>query len=261
MATFNTANNTLQSGNKTLFEVAITNNETKYSAPFELAVARGKIPGITGLSISGYFATVDSTWQPLWDIGGAYTYFASAQVVRVWSSSASDTNVSVLITGLDTDYLPITETVVLTNGATGVLTSKSFLRINSLAITGSVNAVGVIRAGDSGKTITLAAVSDGAGRSQMTIYTVPAGYTFYLTQSNFYTNQNGNQYSNYRSFTQNPSGLTTKILQFPFTTSYNSVKVVARPYAEKTDIQWQCQASASSQIGGQIEGYLVSNSI
>ena len=261
MAIWDTITGALQPGNKSLFEVIMQNNESKYSAPFELAVARGKIPGMTGLSISGYFATVDSNWQPLWDIGGVYTYFNAAQVVRVWSSSASDTNVSVLISGLDTDYLPITETVVLTNGATGVLSTKQFLRINSLSTTGSVNALGTVRAGSSDKSITLAAINDGAGRSQMTLYTVPAGYTFYLTQSNFYTNQNGSQYANYRSYTQNPSGVTTKVLQFPFTTSYNSVKVVARPYAEKTDIQWQCQASVSSQIGGQIEGYLISNSI
>lgn len=261
MAIWDSVNKILQPGNKSLFEVAISNNESKYSAPFELAVARGKIPGVTGLSISGYFATVDTNWQPIWEIGGAYTYFANAQQVLVWSSSASDTNVSVLISGLDADYLPITETVVLTNGATGVLSTKSFLRVNNLAVTGSVNAIGTVRAGSSDKTITLAGVFDGAGRSQMTIYTVPAGYTFYLTQSNFYTNQNGNQYANYRSYTQNPSGLTTKILQFPFTTSYSSLKVVPRPYAEKTDIQWQCSASVSSQIGGQIEGYLISNDI
>jgi len=201
MATFNTANNALQSGNKTLFEVAITNNETKYSAPFELAVARGKIPGITGLSISGYYATVDTNWQPIWDIGGAYTYFTSAQVVRVWSSSASDVNVSITVIGLDSNYNVVSESVLLNNGTTGVLTTSQFLRINSLMVTGSVNGIGMIRAGSSDKTITLAAINDGAGRSQMTIYTVPAGYTFYLTQSNFYTNQNGSQYANYRSYT------------------------------------------------------------
>ena len=251
----------LQPGNKSLFEVSVTNNESKYSTPFELAVARSKIPGITGLSISGYNSAVDTNWQPIWEIGGAYTYFASAQQVRVWSNSASDVNVSVLVTGLDSSYNVISETVLLNNGTTGVLTTNSFLRVNSLATSGSVNAIGTIYAGNTGKTVTLAAIIDGAGRSQMTIYTVPAGYTFYLTQSNFYSNQNGSQYANYRSFTQNTSGLTTKILQFPFTTVYNSVKVVPRPYVEKTDIQWQCQASVSSLIGGQIEGYLISNSI
>jgi hypothetical protein len=261
MAIWDSANQIFQAANKTLFESVVLNNESKYSAPFELAVARGKITGISGLSISGYNGAVDSNWQPIWEIGGAYTYFSSAQQVRIWSNNESDTNVSVLISGLDATYTPITETVVLTNGSTGVLSTKSFLRINNLSAVGTVNAIGTIRAGNSDKSITLAAIVDGAGRSQMSIYTVPAGFTFFLTQVNLYTNQNGNNYTNYRSYTQNPSGLTTKILQFPLTTSYNSVKVVARPYFEKTDIQWQASSSSTSQVGLQIEGYLIDNSI
>ena len=102
---------------------------------------------------------------------------------------------------MKTIYNVVSESVLLNNGTTGVLTTSQFLRINSLMVTGSVNGIGMIRAGSSDKTITLAAINDGAGRSQMTIYTVPAGYTFYLTQSNFYTNQNGSQYANYRSYT------------------------------------------------------------
>lgn len=245
----------------TLGGLPVSNSNPFPTASFGLQVARGLVTGITGISISGYNATVSATWVPLWEIGTEYTYFASAQQVRVWSDNAADTNVSVLIVGLDANYDIITETVVLNNGATGVLTTKLFFRINNLATTGSVNAIGTIRAGSSDKTITLAAIVDGAGRSQMTVYTVPRGYTFYLAQVNVYTNQNGQQFSQYRSFTRNPAGLTTKILQFPLTTDYNSVKIVPRPYAEKTDIQWQCQSSATSQIGGQIEGYLIDNSL
>lgn len=237
----------------------VSNSNPYPTVNLPFLIARGLVAGITGLSISGYYGAVNSTWIPLWEIGTVYTYFSSAQVVRVWSTSASDTNVSIFISGLDANYDPITETVILTNGITGVLTTKQFLRINNLATTGSVNAIGTVHAGSSDKTITLAAIVDGAGRSQMTVYTVPRGYTFYLTQVNIVTNQNGQQYANYRSFTQAPNGLTTKVLQFPLTTDYNSTKIVPRPYVEKTDIQWQCSASASSQIGGQIEGFLVSN--
>lgn len=253
--------------NDTLFEAMmlatlsgqLVSNSNPYPvADFQLQIARGLVQGITGLSISGYNAAVTTTWVPLWEIGTEYTYFSSAQVVRVWSDNVADTNVSIQINGLDANYDMITETVLLTNNSTGVLTTKQFLRINNLSTVGSVNAVGTIHAGSSDKTITLAAIIDGAGRSQMTVYTVPRGYTFYLSQVNILTNQNGNQYTNYRSFTKSPSGLTTKILQFPLTSDYNSTKIVPRPYPEKTDIQWQCSASVSSQIGGQIEGYLVS---
>lgn len=253
---------------KTIFEAVMLSKKDgsiiSESNPFPvsdygLQVARGLIPGIQGLSISGYNAAVNATWVPLWEIGTVYTYFTSAQQVLLWSDNALDTNVSVLINGLDSNYNIQTETVVLTNGTAGVLSTKSFLRINSLSTVGSTNAIGTIKAGNSAKTITLAAIVDGNGRSQMTVFTVPTGYTFYLTQVNIITNQNGSQYSNYRSFTQNPQGLTTKVLQFPLTSDYNSTKIVPRPYLEKTDIQWQCSSSAISQIGGQIEGYLVAN--
>ena len=226
-----------------------------------LNIARGLVKGVTGLSISGYNGSVPTSFVPLWDIGTAYTYFSSAQVVRVWSDNAADTNVSVLITGLDANYDIITETVLLNNGVTGVLSTKQFLRVNNLATIGSVNAVGNIRVGSSDKAITLASITDGNGRSQMSLYTVPNGYTFYLSQVNVYTNSNGSQYVNYRSYTQQPNGLTTKILQFPLTTQYNSVKIVPRPYAAKTDIQWQCSSTNTSQVGIQIEGFLVQTPI
>lgn len=227
---------------------------------FNLAVAQGKVPGVTGLSISGYSSSVGNTFVPAW-LDGSYVYFSSAQVVRVWSESASDTNVSVLITGLDANYIQQTETVVINNGVTGVLTTKQFLRVNSIRLTRVPQNVGIIHAGSSDKTITLAYIGNvnggSAGVSQMTVYTVPAGYTFYLTQSNWYTA--GSQPCLYRSWTQTPTGLINIVLTFPLTSSYNSLKVVPRPYLEKTDIQWQVSATNNVAIGGQIEGYLISN--
>jgi hypothetical protein len=227
---------------------------------FNLAVAQGKVPGVRGLSISGYRQSSGAGFLPAWE-DGAYVYFTSAQVVRVWSDSASDTNVSVRIEGLDAEYVEQTETVVLTNGIVGVLTTKQFLRINSISLTRAPNNVGLIHAGSSNRAITLAyigAVNNiSAGRSQMTVYTVPAGHTFYLTQSNWYIN--ASQPASYRSWTQRPDGLINIILNFPILDQYNSLKVVSRPYPEKTDIQWQASVPNNTAVGGQIEGYLISN--
>ena len=227
---------------------------------FNLAVAQGRVPGVTGLSISGYRLSTGTGFLPAWE-DGTYVYFSSAQVVRVWSESASDTNISVLIVGLDANYVQQTETVVLTNGTTGVLTTKQFLRINSISLTRAPNNVGMIHAGNSDKSITLAYIgttsNNSAGRSQMTVYTVPAGYTFYLTQSNWYINST--QPAAYRSWTRSPDGLINIVLTFPILDNYSSTKVVARPYPEKTDIQWQASVQNNSAVGGQIEGYLISN--
>lgn len=258
MAQYFTGNNSLRADSKSNFEMVMMNNQSIYSAPFELSVARGLVPGVQGPSISGYQAAVSASWIPLWDGGAvAYVYPESAAPVRLWSSSASDTTVSVTINGLDSNY-NISSEVVIVNGETGTLSTKSFLRINS--IVSATNAVGTISCGNSGKTHTYALIPVGTTRSSMTVYTVPNGYTFYLTQVNVYTNQNGNQYTNYRSYTQTPTGVATPILQFPLISGYNSVKVVPRPYVAKTDIQWQFNSSATSQVGAQIEGYLIQGS-
>jgi hypothetical protein len=222
----------------------------------------GLITGVTGLSISGYNADVGTTFIPLWHNSTVYTYLNTATQLTVWSSSASDTDVSVLISGLDANYLPITETVVLTNGVTGVTTTKSFYRVNNMNITRTPMNVGLISCGNNGKTTVLCTIEAAAGRSQQSIYTVPAGYTFYLTQANWYTNNTGNNTGLYRSWTQNAAGVINIVLTFPFPVNYNSLKVVPRPYPEKTDVQWQVSsASGSAKVGGQIEGYLIQNGL
>ncbi len=244
-------------------ELRITNSLSLTSAPWPLQVARGLVTGVTGLSISGHNLSVGTSYVPLWHGGNTtYTYLNTATNLTVWSDSASDTNVSVLVSGLDANYLPITETVVLTNGLTGVQTTKSFLRVHSMSLTRTPMNVGIIHIGNNGKTTLLCAIEAGAGRSQQTIYTVPAGYTFYLTQSNWYTNNTGQNTGQYRSWTQSPTGVINIILVFPFPVNYNSLKVVPRPYPEKTDIQWQVQSkSGSAEVGGQIEGYLIQNGL
>ena len=263
MAQYSKIKGTLLPTNQDIYEVVMVDPSVTAFSNWNLQVARGKVSGVFGLNISGYNASVDTTYRPLWHYGNQnYTYFSSAEQVRIWSDDALDTNVSVLINGLDANYAMQTETVILTNGITGVLSTKSFLRVNSLSITRLPMNVGAIHCGNSGKTIELAHIEITAGRSQMTIYTVPAGYTFYLTQSNWYTNQSGSQTGLYRSYTVNANGVINTVLTFPFIDNYNSVKIVPRPYSEKTDIQWQvASSSGTSRIGGQIEGYLISNSL
>ena len=259
------------SGNVTVFQgtnpwtvtgnvtASLTGNALPDGKPFELQVAQNLVPGIQGLSISGYQDAVPASWIPIWHRATAYTFPATTQQMRVWSSSSSDTNVSVLINGLDSNYNIINETVVLTNGVTGVLTTNSFYRINSISLTRTPMNVGVIHIGNSGKTEEYCTIEAGSGRSQQSIYSVPNGYTFYLTQVNVYTNQVGSQTGLYRSYTVNgTTGVINTILTFPFVDNYSSRKVVARPYPAKTDIQWQCQSSNNtSRVGIQIEGYLI----
>jgi len=240
---------------------SIGNTESSLALPQYLQVARGLVTGTSVVNIYGYQPSVGTTFIPVWENTTTYTYPGSASTMLLYSSSASDTAVSVLISGLDASYNNLSETKVLTNGTTGVTTANSYLRINTIAVTGSNNAVGTLYLSNAGKTTTYAQITVGNGKNQAMIYTVPNGYTFYLTRVNAYTNQVGNlssSYCTYRVFTQNNSGLITILLQAPFGNSYTSYRVAPRAYAAKTDIQWQANTpSSTAAVGIAVEGILI----
>lgn len=225
---------------------------------WEMNVARGLVKNHTSLNISGYQGDIGTTFIPVWENNTPYVYPSNGTML-LWSSSALDVNVLIQIIGLDSDYNLITEELLLTNGATGITTVNAYKRIQSISVIDGVNPVGIIRLGNAAKNQIYAQINAGCGTSAMTIYTVPAGHTFYLEKVNAYSNQGNNQLTNFRSYTVNSSGIIRAILQVPFINSYISEKSIPRGYAEKTDCQWQCNSSNSSQVGIQIEGILVKN--
>ena len=246
----------------------ITSYPPLSSPDWYLAVARGQVPGASVVNVYGYQAAVDGTVIPIWENATVYTYPVSASTMLLYSSSASDTAVSILISGLDASYNPISETKVLTNGTTGVTTANSYLRINGIAVVGSTNPVGVIYLSNAGKTATYAQINlvgtESAGRSQMSLYTVPNGYTFYLTRVNGYVspNNNANFFANYSVWTRSTAtGIVTVLQQAPFVNTYQTTRVAPRPYAAKTDIQWRASMSAgTSAISIGVEGILIQGS-
>jgi len=234
--------------------------------PFDLQVARGQIMGHTTVSIFGYQASVGTTSIPVWENASTYTYPTSASTLTMVSSSASDnTLASVLINGLDASFNPLSETLFL-NGTAAVTTVNSYFRINSLTLasagTSQSTNVGTITLKQS--TNTLAQINPGIGRSQSTVYTVPAGYTFFLdwveaNTSNPYT---GTVTVTYKvQAADNVSGVIRNVLQQPFVSIYTASRV-ADPfaYAQKTDIQWQLSASSGTIAAGIIvTGKLIQN--
>lgn len=262
MAQYNSANNSLQGHNKTLFEVNIPNNQSIFSADWNLQVARGKIPGASLVNLYGFQAAVDGTWIPAWENATAYTYPANTgEQMVLYSSSASDTNVTIFIDGLDTNYNVIQESLVLTNGVTGVTTVNSYYRINNMRTTGSVNAVGIIRLAKLDKSITYAQIAVGVGKTQWSLYTVPAGYTFYLNRVTAAASAtSAAKVLGYRVY-QQFNGLQALVLQSPWINTYETIRVVPNPYQEKTSIQWQVTSDTVSQVSIRVEGVLISNSL
>jgi hypothetical protein len=231
--------------------------------PFELQVARGQIQGHSTVNIYGFQAAVTTTNIPAWEVAGVYTYPVSAATMKLASSVNTGADLSgttIIIRGLDANYVEISETLALT-GTTAVDTTKSYLRINSMAVTAGVP-TGTITLKNAAGSATYAQINPTIGRTQMSIYTVPAGYTLYLSRVDVYTSANGftADYVQYRNQQTSPSGVVTYTQQAPFVNTYHAQRVMPRPFAEKTDIQLQAKTSANSYVVSiAAEGYLIKN--
>ena len=237
------------------------------SEPFDLQVSRGQITGHQTLSLFGYQSAVGNTKIPVWENATVYTYITSASTLTLTSSSASDdTLASVLINGLDSNFKPISEIIFL-NGASNVTTVNSYFRVNSMFMlspgTGQNTNVGTITLKQSSNIVSQ--INAGIGKTQSTVYTVPAGFSFYLdfaevNTSNSYTSSNIVTYS--VQAINNVTGVKLNVLQQPFVSIYTANRS-SDPflYAEKTDVQWQLVTSTSTTIaaGVIIAGKLISN--
>lgn len=155
-------------------------------------VSRGLVQNASRLQKVGYSAVIGNSFQTVWNEASVMTVPASASVLTVSSGSGSDTVGStgahtVNVSGLDANYVAISETVTL-SGQTGVSTVNSYLRVNSLSVStagsGGSNA-GVIYIGTgsivSGKPSTIYnSIAVGFNASASAFTTIPAGNTGYL---------------------------------------------------------------------------------
>lgn len=234
--------------------------------PFDLQVARGQVDGHESQKFFGYTVALGSTaFGPLWEgltgSGGTYAYPASAVVMTLTSSSASDTAVSILVEGLGAGFVLQSETVAL-NGTSNVNTTKTFLRINRMS-TVAGNAVGAVTAINGG--VTYAKITAGVGDTQMSLYTVPAGYTFY--QTNFTAGGNSSvtsgAYVRKRTYIVDNvnGGIINAQAQSVFVQSLLLPITFPIEFTEKHDIQWQFQGAggAGAAAYAYISGVLIKN--
>jgi len=227
--------------------------------PFELQVSRGQIPGHEVFTVFGFATAVSSTFVAVWENNAAYVFPTVASTMLLSSSSASDTAVTVQIDGLDANYNRVTE-LLTTNGTTGVTTANTYWRINSVLTTAGV-ALGTLTIKNVGGT-TYAQVTIGNGRTNMGVFTVPAGYTIYQRQTDAWssTSVTSGVFATYRTLLVSNTGISNIVMQAPF---LNSISI-ERPYAlvipEKVDVQFQCKSSgAGLNIGTLAIGVMIKN--
>ena len=229
------------------------------SEPFELQVARGQIPGHEVVNIFGFASAVSTSFVSVWENNAAYVFPTVASTMVVSSSSASDTAVSVQIFGLDADYNRVTEVVAL-NGTSDVATTKVYWRINNV-ITTAGTAVGTVYVKNAGGT-TYAQIAIGNGKTNMSVFTVPAGYTAYMTQFDAFssTSVTSGVFATFRGLITSSTGVSNVVTQAPFLNTYAVTRPYPTPVFEKSDLQLQCKSSgAGLGIGALGIGVLIKN--
>ena len=227
---------------------------------FELQVARGQIQGHRNVTVFGFNGDVDQTQVSVWPLPSLITFPAAALQMTVSSTSANDTAAgtgarTVVVQGLDANYNEVTETVTL-NGQTAVTMSASLLRVNYayVATAGSGNSAagdiyigtGTVTAGVPATTYDIIKVDYNTTTTGS--YTIPAGYTAYVSQGLFSTGQpSGTTQVQGRLLTR---GLNNIRMTAAITTLNNGVAnyVFEYPLAvpEKTTIEATAVASANN---------------
>ena len=96
------------------------------NVPFGLSVQKGLINNFTGIHKFGLNTAVGTSFETIWDGNNTYTYPSSAGTATATSSDTSSDNTgTVEITGLDSNYDQVTETLTI-GGSAG---STSFIRV------------------------------------------------------------------------------------------------------------------------------------
>lgn len=224
-----------------------------------LAIAKGESNNYEARNIFGYNALVGTSYIPCWENNTAYVQPTTGLTMTV-TSNVADNGVVIRIIGLDVNYNIIAENVTL-NSAVPPTTTLQFFRINDV-VTISGNALNNIVISSGG--VTYARIRGGDGRNQASIYTVPAGYSFYLMRIDAFcaTAAQNNRQIFFRNFVCLPTGVKLRVAETSFLETMHINRQIPFKYTEKSDIEFQLRGSAGEQFISVFgEGVLVKNTI
>ena len=219
-----------------------------------LDIARNHYNNYRQINIFGFNRDVGIDFESIENDSGDYVYPSAASVLTVVSTSASDT-MGVLISGLNSDYVEITETVTLT-GVSAKTTTQAFFRVNNAIILAGSN-VGDI-------TLKIGAnlhgfIEAGLGTTQACVFTVPAGKTLYIYRIDLTSGTvNPNKYITYRNVLQSSTGRILKVAEATWQTGQQSFdRQIPYVITEKTDFEFEAKSSSgTNQVSIFVEGIL-----
>ena len=198
MAQYRIDTNAWLTANRTIFEGFVLSDKdgniiNSFGDAANIPIAAGQV---AGYSVVHKFGLVDGTasgalstiWSPA-DTAGTllYPWSFSAGTISANSTSGDDTSAGVgtqtiTVEGLDANYALQSDTITLSGTTHTGESTKSFTRVfRAYAATGETN-VGKISINVGGAAGTkVAEIPVGYGQTLMSVYTVPAGKTAYLS--------------------------------------------------------------------------------
>jgi hypothetical protein len=243
--------------------------------PYQLSVSQGEVSGSTTLYKFGYNSDISNGdgEETVWSRGGPIYWPTTATTLQVNSTSALDDGDpggdgarTIKIFGLDSNYNEIDETLTL-NGLINVPSTKSFLRVFRSFVTSSGDSefnVGTITIRESTGTSALAEIPIQDGQTQMAVFTIPAGKTFYTDQINFTTAISQANKHAIIKFRTREFGTSTWRTQFVNVLQSNRDTAkfdYPRKFLEKTDLECRAStdATGSNLVSATFQGTLIDN--
>ena len=226
---------------------------------FFLNISRGKIPGFSTEFKFGRSIAVGAIESIIWDGGGNYTFLTVAEKMDIVSDDPLDTALgtgarTIVIYGLDANFEEILELVIM-DGTNIKTTQQSFIRVfRSLVLTSGSNDPiddankGNITITGHDSSILQAKMLDNNGQTLMTVYTVPAGKTAFVTGASLSCGQ-GKQCLFKAKFRNGPTSEYAFSIKFSldlYQSSYFGTFATPLRIPEKTDALWTAQTSSGT---------------
>ena len=233
--------------------MALPNKKAWTEWNFNLRAATNNVNGVANETKYAINASIGGTTEDIWQAGGILQFLSSSEIMHIFSTSADDNGNpegtgahTITIFGVDSNYNVINETVTL-NGTSLVLTTNSFLRINRMRVntvgSGGANAGDITALAPIAATLQ-AQISVGSGSTFKSQYTVPDGYTAFLTSLTIGTDNNDRTLMDFQTRTENGPWITIYHLNINDNT-FEQIFTIPIKITNKSDIRAQ-----AVQLGG-----------
>ena len=226
--------------------------------PYGVLVANGHFSDLSGIHKYGYNADIDTTYETVWEKGGAVSFPSSAAVVSITSAteSASNSGVLLIVVGLDNDYNQINDTISLDASGAGS-TTKTFRRVNRAFVGSGTNMSADVDL-EIGSDV-VAKIDAGHQQTLQCIFTVPAGKTAYLVQLTGGVSEKEKQVE-MRVLNTKSNGVYRTLDLVAYQTNFfkKSYQIPVK-FNEKTDIEIQAKCVGNASISASFDLILEDN--